>query len=74
VDASGSHLRCLISFYEQLAYTLRVLTHLQHLLTRVAASMNQGQVLENIKMAYWWAGYYSGMYDAKQAGTQPSEK
>jgi hypothetical protein len=31
----------------------------------------QDQVLENIKMAYWWAGYYSGLYEGQQrvAGT-----
>lgn len=27
------------------------------------------QVLENIKMAYWWAGYYSGLYEGQQQAT-----
>ncbi|KAH0843101.1 hypothetical protein FOPE_08191 [Fonsecaea pedrosoi] len=38
------------------------------------------QTLENIKMAYYWAGYYSGLYDgqrqrqAQQAQAQPPAK
>lgn len=31
-----------------------------------ANAMNQ--TLENIKMAYYWAGYYSGLYDGQQQG------
>ena len=27
---------------------------------------DSNQVLENIKMAYWWAGYYSGLYEGQQ--------
>ncbi|KAF7508300.1 hypothetical protein GJ744_009445 [Endocarpon pusillum] len=38
------------------------------------ASMDQDQILENIKMAYWWAGYYSALYDAKRTATEPSRK
>ncbi|KAK5074043.1 hypothetical protein LTR64_006815 [Lithohypha guttulata] len=35
-----------------------------------AASSSADQTLENIKMAYYWAGYYSGLYDAqRQRGT-----
>ena len=30
------------------------------------------QTLENIKMAYWWAGYYSGLYEAQQQPTLPN--
>jgi hypothetical protein len=26
----------------------------------------QDQTLENLKMAYYWAGYYSGLYDGQQ--------
>ncbi|RMZ92408.1 hypothetical protein DV736_g335, partial [Chaetothyriales sp. CBS 134916] len=29
------------------------------------------QVLENVKMAYYWAGYYSGLYDAQRTRTRP---
>jgi hypothetical protein len=46
----------------------------QCLLLGVTASMNQSQVLENVKMAYWWAGYYSGLYEAQQAATQQSKE
>lgn len=48
--------------------------HWQMGLTLATASMDQGQILENIKMSYWWAGYYSGLYDAKQTGTGHSER
>lgn len=27
------------------------------------------EALENIKMAYWWAGYYSGLYEGQQETT-----
>jgi len=30
------------------------------------AAASQGQTLENLKMAYYWAGYYSGLYDGQQ--------
>jgi hypothetical protein len=29
------------------------------------------QTLENLKMAYYWAGYYSGLYDGQVAAQQP---
>ncbi|KAK5054711.1 hypothetical protein LTR84_001603 [Exophiala bonariae] len=35
--------------------------------TAGGASMTpQDQTLENLKMAYYWAGYYSGLYDGQQ--------
>lgn len=34
-----------------------------------ASSKGSDQVLENIKMAYWWAGYYSGLYEGQQQAT-----
>ena len=27
-------------------------------------------MLENIKMAYWWAGYYSGLHDGQKKAKQ----
>jgi len=47
---------------------------LQRLLIWATASMDQSQILENMKMAYWWAGYYSALYDAKQSTTQPRKE
>ncbi|RMZ80374.1 hypothetical protein DV738_g2834, partial [Chaetothyriales sp. CBS 135597] len=39
----------------------------------------QDQVLANVKMAYYWAGYYSGLYDAqkkkrRRSDTSPREQ
>lgn len=31
-------------------------------------------ILENIKMAYWWAGYYSGLYEGRQQVTRGSTR
>ncbi|OAL37285.1 hypothetical protein AYO20_03461 [Fonsecaea nubica] len=31
-----------------------------------ATSLSPDQTLENIKMAYYWAGYYSGLYDGQR--------
>jgi hypothetical protein len=31
-----------------------------------APSVAADQTLENIKMAYYWAGYYSGLYDGQR--------
>lgn len=31
-----------------------------------AAALSTDQALENIKMAYYWAGYYSGLYDGQR--------
>ena len=33
-------------------------------------TIGEDQVLENIKMAYWWAGYYSGLHDGQQKAKQ----
>lgn len=35
---------------------------------RVGSSAEQ--LLENIKMSYYWAGYYSGLYDAQRESTK----
>ena len=32
---------------------------------------NPAQILENIKMAYWWAGYYSGLHEGLQQAGRP---
>ena len=38
-----------------------------------ATTLTQDQTLENVKMAYYWAGYYSGIYDAqRQGGNAPA--
>ena len=34
-----------------------------------AAAMGADQTLENVKMAYYWAGYYSGLYDGQRQAT-----
>jgi len=34
-----------------------------------ASGSDQDQVLENIKMAYYWAGYYSGLYEGQRQRT-----
>jgi hypothetical protein len=34
--------------------------------TLLTIPAGQDQILENIKMAYWWAGYYSGLYEGQQ--------
>jgi len=34
----------------------------------ISAASSADQTLENIKMAYYWAGYYSGLYDAQRQG------
>ncbi len=31
-----------------------------------ASSMSPDQTLDNLKMAYYWAGYYSGLYDGQR--------
>jgi hypothetical protein len=36
--------------------------------------VGQDQILENIKMAYWWAGYYSGLYEGQQQVTGASTR
>ncbi|RVX73132.1 hypothetical protein B0A52_02259 [Exophiala mesophila] len=38
--------------------------------TAADSSTSQDQTLENIKMAYYWAGYYSGLHDG-QRQSQP---
>lgn len=35
-------------------------------LTLLTLWIGEDQILENIKMAYWWAGYYSGLYEGQQ--------
>lgn len=32
----------------------------------IAPGPSAEQTLENIKMAYYWAGYYSGLYDGQR--------
>ncbi|KEF52844.1 uncharacterized protein A1O9_11261 [Exophiala aquamarina CBS 119918] len=34
--------------------------------TAAKMAPSQDQTLENLKMAYYWAGYYSGLYDGQQ--------
>ena len=48
--------------------------HMQRLLICKTVPIDQSQIVENIKLAYWWAGYYSGLYDAQQNAIQPSKK
>jgi hypothetical protein len=40
--------------------------------TSVPPAPQQDQTLENIKMAYYWAGYYSGLYDGQRQSTSTS--
>ena len=44
--------------------------------TTVTSAPVADQTLENIKMAYYWAGYYSGLYDGQRqvAGGQEQSK
>jgi hypothetical protein len=48
--------------------------YLLHLLISAIDLMEQDQIVENMKMAYWWAGYYSGLYEAKQSANQGVEQ
>ncbi len=34
--------------------------------------LNPTTILENVKMAYWWAGYYSGLHEGMQQAGRPS--
>ena len=40
----------------------------------LTACAGQDQVLENMKMAYWWAGYYSGLYEGQQQAKAASTR
>ncbi|KAL6251055.1 hypothetical protein RBB50_001263 [Rhinocladiella similis] len=36
-----------------------------------SSSSSADQTLENVKMAYYWAGYYSGLYDGQRQAQAP---
>lgn len=42
--------------------------------TLLTIPAGQDQILENIKMAYWWAGYYSGLYEGQQQAQKASTR
>lgn len=37
------------------------------------STLSSDQLLENIKMSYYWAGYYSGLYDAQRQGQDQAQ-